>query len=138
MRFTTILAGAAFALSVATPVLAQTAGDPAEGKKVFNKCAACHAVGPGAKNKVGPELNGIVGEAPASVEGYAFSPGLKEYAKTHPVWTEADLAAWVSNPKAVVPTTKMVFPGLKKPEDVANVIAYLKSFDETGAPAAAN
>lgn len=136
MRLQTILTGAALAIALATPALAQTAGDPLAGKKVFNKCMACHAVGPGAKNKVGPELNGIVGEAPAAVEGYAFSAGLKEYATTHPVWTEADLTAWLANPKAVVPKTKMAFPGLKKPEELANVIAYLKTFDENGEPAA--
>ena len=136
MRITTMLFGSALAVSLALPAFAQSAGDPAAGKKVFNKCMACHAVGPTAKNKVGPELNGIVGEAPAAVEGYSFSAGLKEYATTHPVWTEADLTTWLTNPRAVVPKTKMAFPGLKKPEDIANVIAYLKTFDETGAPAA--
>ncbi|GGD26855.1 c-type cytochrome [Aureimonas glaciei] len=136
MRLQTLFAGAALAVALATPALAQTAGDPVAGKKVFNKCMACHAVGPGAKNKVGPELNGIVGEAIASVEGYNFSPALKEYAASHPVWTEEELTAWLANPKAVVPKTKMAFPGLKKPEELANVIAYLKTFDENGEPAA--
>ena len=136
MRFNRIFVAAAIAAAATTPALAQSAGDAAAGKKVFNKCMACHAVGPNAKNKVGPELNGIVGEAPAAVEGYSFSAGLKEYATTHPVWTEADLTTWLENPRAVVPKTKMAFPGLKKPEDIANVIAYLKTFDETGGPAA--
>ncbi|BDA86025.1 cytochrome c [Aureimonas sp. SA4125] len=137
MRFSsTLLAGALVAAAFATPALAQSAGDPVAGKKVFNKCMACHAVGPNAKNKVGPELNGIIGEAVASVEGYNFSPALKEYAATNPTWDEANMTAWLANPKAVVPKTKMAFPGLKKPEEIANVIAYLKSFDETGAAAA--
>lgn len=112
--------------------VAQGTGDPEAGKAVFKKCQACHAVGPGAANKIGPELNGIVGEAVASVEGYTFSPALVEYAKTHPTWDEPTLTAWLTNPKAEVPKTKMAFPGLKKPEDIANVIAYLKTFGETG------
>lgn len=117
------------------PAAAQGAGDPEAGKAVFKKCQACHAVGPGAANKIGPELNGIVGEAVAAVEGYSFSPGLVEYAKAHPTWDEPTLTAWLTNPKAEVPKTKMAFPGLKKPEDIANVIAYLKTFGETGEPA---
>lgn len=122
-------------LAWGTSASAQVAGDAAAGQKVFNKCKACHAVGPGAKNKIGPELNGIVGETVASVDGYAFSPGLTQFAAANPVWTPELLSAWLANPKALVPTTKMAFPGLKKPEEIANVIAYLASFDETGAPA---
>lgn len=121
--------------ALAGPAAAQGAGDAEAGKAVFRKCQACHAVGPGAANKIGPELNGIVGEAVASVEGYAFSPGLVEYAKAHPTWDEATLTAWLTNPKAEVPKTKMAFPGLKKPEEIANVIAYLNTFGETGEPA---
>jgi len=135
MRIPSILSGAVLALALATPVLAQSA-DVEAGKKVFNKCRACHAVGPGAANKVGPELNGIFGEAPAAVEGYNFSPALKEFAATHPAWDDATMTQWLTNPKALVPGTKMAFPGLKKPEEITAVIAYLKSFDEAGAPAA--
>jgi cytochrome c2 len=108
-------------------------GDPEAGKKVFRKCQACHAVGEGAKNKVGPELNGIVGEAIAAVEGYSFSPALVAYAEEHPTWNVEELSAWLADPRGLVKGTKMVFPGLKKPEDVANVIAYLATFDENGA-----
>nr|WP_244488164.1 cytochrome c family protein [Aureimonas sp. Leaf454] len=110
-----------------------SAGDAKAGAQVFKKCQACHAVGPNAANKIGPELNGIYGEAVASVEGYAFSPALKAYAGAHPTWDDATLTAWLANPKAEVPGTKMAFPGLKKPEDIANVIAFLRSYDETGA-----
>ncbi|MEF2551912.1 cytochrome c family protein [Aurantimonas sp. A2-1-M11] len=118
---------------VAAAEPAAIAGDPAAGKSVFRKCMACHAVGEGAQNKIGPELNGIVGEAVASVEGYNFSPALQEYAGTQPTWDVEQLTAWLEDPRALVPGTKMVFPGLKKPEDLANVIAYLATFDENGA-----
>ncbi len=123
---------AAPAAGGATEVAAIT-GDPAAGEKVFNKCRACHAVGEGAKNKIGPELNGIVGEGIAAVEGYSFSSPLKNYAAEHPTWTLEELHAWLADPKALVPGTKMSFPGLKNPEDIDNVIAYLASFDENGA-----
>ncbi|MBC8130603.1 MAG: cytochrome c family protein [Rhizobiaceae bacterium] len=112
------------------------AGDPKAGATAFRKCQACHAVGPGAKNKIGPELNGIVGEATAAVEGYTFSPALKEYAAANPVWDEAKLTAWLENPKGVVAGTKMAFPGIKKPDEIANIISYLKTFDEAGATVA--
>ena len=127
--------GAATPAAGATATAVAMAGDPAEGAKVFKKCQVCHAIGPGAVNKVGPELNGIVGEAPAAVENYSFSAALKGFAASHPVWDEASLTPWLTDPKGTVPGTKMAFAGLKKPQDVANVIAYLKSFDETGAPA---
>lgn len=112
---------------------ASVSGDPEAGEKAFRKCAACHAVGEGAKNKIGPELNGIVGETIAAVEGYKFSPALTEYAAEHPTWTVEELTAWLTDPKGTVPGTKMSFAGLKKPEDVADIIAYLASFDENGA-----
>lgn len=112
---------------------AAVAGDPAAGEKAFRKCAACHAVGEGAKNKLGPELNGIVGEKIAAVEGYNFSSALTEYAASHPTWTVEELTAWLIDPKGTVPGTKMSFAGIKKPEEVANIIAYLATFDETGA-----
>ncbi|WP_102958697.1 c-type cytochrome [Mangrovicella endophytica] len=134
MRSAVFIAATVMALVVAPHARAQEAGDAEAGKKVFNKCKACHAVGEGAKNKIGPELNGIVGEAPASVPDYQFSNGLKTYAQSHPKWTAAELTPWLQNPKAVVPDTKMAFPGLKKPEEIANVIAYLASFDENGKP----
>ncbi|SMC34547.1 Cytochrome c2 [Fulvimarina manganoxydans] len=116
--------------AAATP--AAITGDPAAGEKVFNRCKACHAVGEGAANKIGPELNGIVGEPIAQVEGYNFSQGLKDYAAEHPTWTVEELTAWLENPKAVVPSTKMSFPGLKSEEDIQNVIAYLAQFGEDG------
>ncbi|MEX6508783.1 c-type cytochrome [Jiella sp. M17.18] len=109
-------------------------GDPAAGKQVFRKCQACHAIGEGAKNKIGPELNGIVGEKVALVEGYNFSSALQNYAKTHPVWTVDELHQWLSGPQKLVPGTKMSFPGLSSQDDINNVIAYLASFGPDGKP----
>lgn len=101
-------------------------GDAAAGKTVFGKCAACHTATE-AKNKVGPSLMGIVGRPVATVEGYKYSEAMTAYAAGGKVWDEAAMTEYLLSPKTVVPKTKMAFVGLKKPEDIANVIAYLKN-----------
>lgn len=117
------LMGAALAASVAAaPALAQ---DATAGAKVFKKCAACH-VADEAKNKVGPHLMGVVGRAVASVEDFKYSKAMTEHAAEVPEWTEEALAAYLADPKGVVKGTKMAFAGLKKEQEVADVIAYLK------------
>ena len=95
-----------------------------KGKKLFTKCKACHnAEKP--QNKVGPHLVGIVGRKAASADGYKkYSKDLKEAGI---VWDEANLDKWLTNPKGMYPGTKMIYPGLKKAEDRANVIEYLKT-----------
>lgn len=108
-------------LLAAVPALAQAAGDPAAGEKVFNQCKACHTLEAG-KNRVGPSLHGVVGRKAGSVEGFAYSPAMKAYAQD---WTPENLDKYLADPKAAVPGNKMAFAGLKKPEDRANVIAYL-------------
>ena len=116
---------AAVALQAA-PVLAQ---DAALGEKVFLKCKVCHQIGEGAKNSVGPILNGLIGRKTGSVEGYSYSEANKNSGLT---WDEATFKEYIVNPKAKIPGTKMVFPGLAKPEDVDNVLAYLKQFGADG------
>ena len=101
-------------------------GDPAAGKQVFNKCRACHDA-EAEKNKVGPHLVGVVGRPAASIEGFNYSANMKELAAAGLVWDEAKLAEYLANPKALVPKGKMAFPGLKKEEEIADVIAYLKA-----------
>lgn len=134
MRKFNVITGALVAFGLAGTASAQAAGDAKAGEQVFKKCMACHAVGPDAKNKIGPALNGIVGEKPGAVEGYKFSSGFQSWAEGKPGWNTAMLTEWLSNPRAVVKGTKMSFPGLKKPEDLTNVITYLAGFDEEGAP----
>jgi cytochrome c len=123
LRF--LVAGAAFLASVGG-ALAQ---DAAAGEKVFSKCKICHQVGEGAKNMVGPVLNGVVGRPAGSYEGYHYSDANKNSGIT---WDEANLKEYLKDPKAKVPGTKMVFPGLKSDDDIANVIAYLKQFGPDG------
>lgn len=107
-------------------------GDPVAGKTIFQKCAGCHSVGPGAINKTGPELNGIVGQKAAIVPGYDFSSAMKNSGVT---WTEDKLAQYLRAPRAMIPGVKMTFGGLQRDQDIANVIAYLKSFKLDGSPA---
>jgi cytochrome c len=97
-------------------------GDPVAGEKTFKQCQTCHTNQPG-KNKVGPTLYGVIGRPAGSVEGYNYSKANKESGIT---WTEDEMFVYLENPKAKVPGTKMSFAGLKKPEDRANVIAYLQ------------
>lgn len=123
--------GAAFLLLLASTVAA-FAGDPAAGELVFKKCAVCHAIGPGATNKVGPELNGVIGRKAGSVPGYNYSQANKSSGIT---WDEPTFSKYIADPRGVVPGTKMTFPGLKAEADITNLIAYLKQFGPDGQPA---
>src|SRR5687767_10832231 len=102
------------------------AQDAEKGAVVFKKCMACHTV-EGTAKKLGPSLQGIVGRKAASVEGYKYSEAMLAKGAEGVVWDEATLAVYLPDPKKFVPGTKMVFPGLKKPEDVADIIAFLKT-----------
>ena len=96
---------------------------------MFKKCKVCHQIGPGAKNMVGPVLNGVVGRPAGTYAGYSYSDANKNSGIT---WDEATLTVYLHDPKAKVPGTKMTFPGLSSDDDIKNVIAYLKSFDKDG------
>lgn len=127
-RFASIVAALAFVTPVASAWAAD--GDPAAGETLFKqKCAVCHKIGPGASNFVGPELNGINGRKAGSAPNYSYSDGVKNAGWT---WDAAQLDKWLTNPKALVPGTKMIFPGLPKESDRANVIAYISQFKADG------
>ncbi|HWK01640.1 MAG TPA: c-type cytochrome [Xanthobacteraceae bacterium] len=108
------------------------AADPASGEQVFKVCAACHAIGPNAKNKLGPELNGIAGRTWGAVAGFNYSSDLAEGKASGKVWDEATLDKYLENPKAVAPKGKMPYAGLKDAAKRGDLIAYLKQFDATG------
>ena len=103
------------------------AGDAAAGKKIFNKCKACHGVDEGGKNKLGPNLWNIVDAPVAAKEGYRYSKAILAYAAEAGTWNEENLDAWLKKPKDVIRKTKMIFPGLKKADDRADIIAFLKA-----------
>jgi cytochrome c len=112
--------------SLASAALAQ---DAAAGKTSFNKCLPCHSIGEGAKNKVGPQLNGIDGRKSGTAEGYNYSDANKNSGIT---WNEAQFKEYIKDPKAKVPGTKMTFAGIKNETEVNNLWAYLSSFDKDG------
>ena len=117
-----------------TPAWAE--GDVGAGEKVFKKCAACHAVGDGAKHKVGPELNDVLGRTAGTAEGYKYSSAMIAAGEGGLVWDNTTLAEYLANPKGMIKGTKMAFAGLKKEDEIANVVAYLKSFSEAQAASA--
>ncbi len=117
-------------LLVALPAVA-SAQDAEAGKKVFNKCAPCHSIGPGSKNKVGPNLSGLFGRKAGTEAGFNYSEAMK---KAGWVWDEAKFKEYIADPKKVVPGNKMVFPGVKDELDRDDLAAYIGSFNADGSP----
>jgi cytochrome c len=115
--------------AVCGPARAQ---DAASGEKAFVVCRACHQIGPTAKNGVGPSLNGVVNRPAGTYPGFNYSAANKN---SHLTWDEATLEKYLPNPQAFVPGTKMVFPGLKDPQKVKDVIAFLKQYQADGSKA---
>ncbi|MGI9451814.1 MAG: c-type cytochrome [Geminicoccaceae bacterium] len=115
------LLGFTAALTVAMP-LAMAEGDAAAGEKVFKKCKACHVIDK-KKNRLGPHLIGVFGRTSGTMEGFKYSKAMQEAAIT---WDETTIDEYLADPKGYIPKNKMAFVGLKKEEDRANLIAYLK------------
>lgn len=107
-------------------------GDAAKGENVFRKCAACHAVGEGARNKVGPQLNGIVGRQMGGVEGYRYSKTLTAKAEEVGTWEEEELFAYLADPSGFLGGRGKMANKYPKADERANVIAYLKRYAEDG------
>ncbi len=104
---------------------AHAAGNAESGKKIFAKCKACHSVKPG-KHRVGPSLAGVIGRVAGTAPGYKYSKAMQAYGASGIVWNEQTLDTYLTNPRQVVKGTKMTFPGLKKPEQRADLNAFLK------------
>ena len=108
---------------------AALAQDAAAGKMVFNKCLACHAIGEDAKNKVGPELNGLDGRKSGSAPDYNYSDANKNSGIT---WNEAQFKEYIKDPKGKIPGTKMAFAGIKNEKDVNDLWAFVSQYDKDG------
>ena len=105
------------------------AQDVEKGQTAFKMCLACHSIGPGAKNKIGPELNGLDGRKAGTVAGFSYSDANKN---SGIVWNEANFKEYIKDPRAKVPGTKMIFAGVKNEQEVNDLWAYLKQFDADG------
>ncbi len=122
------------ALAMAAAVIgislgAAKAQDLAAGEQSFKKCLPCHSVGEGAKNKVGPVLNGLTGRKSGSIEGYSYSEANRTSGIT---WDEASFLDYIKDPRAKIPSTKMVFAGIKNETEAKALWAYLKQFAVDG------
>jgi cytochrome c len=117
------------ALVVIASSAAALAQDVAAGKTSFNKCLACHAVGDGAKNKVGPELNGLDGRKSGTAPDFNYSDANKNSGIT---WNEAQFKEYIKDPKAKIPGTKMIFAGIKNDQEVNDLWAFLAQYDKDG------
>jgi cytochrome c len=120
-----IVSAAALAASTSM-ALAQ---DLAAGEQSFKKCFPCHSIGEGAKNKVGPILNGLDGRHSGTVDGYSYSDANKNSGIT---WSKETFLDYIKDPRAKIPGTKMIFPGIKNEKEAADLWAYLAQFDAGG------
>jgi cytochrome c len=120
------LLAAAAAVAISFPAFA---GDPEAGAKVFKKCQACHAVGEDAQNKVGPVLNGIFGRPAGTVPDYNYTDANKN---SGIVWTPEIFTEYIKSPRTYIPGTSMAFAGLKKDQEIEDIIAYLQQFNADG------
>lgn len=105
--------------------------DPAKGEKVAKKCAACHTFDKGGANKIGPNLYGVLGRAKAAHEGFGYSSALAELGGD---WGYTELSEFIANPKGFAKGTKMAFAGIRKPEDRADLLAYMRQQSDSPLP----
>jgi cytochrome c len=120
------------ALAVVTSLIATAsalAQDAAAGKTSFNKCLACHSIGEGAKNKVGPQLNGLDGRKSGTAEGYSYSDANKNSGIT---WNKQVFLEYIKDPMAKIPGTKMAFAGIKNEKEADELWTYVSRFDKDG------
>lgn len=113
-------------VACAAPVRAQ---DVDAGERSFRKCTPCHSIGEGAQNKLGPVLNGLDGRKAGTIEGYSYTEANKN---SGIVWNEANFSEYITDPRARIPGTKMIFPGIKNEKERADLWAYLKQFGPDG------
>lgn len=121
--------GLAVAVIMAALTSVAQAQDVAAGEQSFKKCLACHAVGEGAKNKIGPVLNGLEGRHSGSIPEYSYSDANKNSGLT---WDEATFKDYIKDPRAKIPNTRMIFPGIKNEKEAGDLWAYLRQFGPDG------
>lgn len=113
-------------LCAASAAAQDAGGDAAAGQRVFNQCRTCHTIDAGGRAGVGPNLHGVIGRRAAAIEGFRYSPSMRQRAEGGLTWTEDNLRAYLRNPKEVVPAGTMSFPGLRNDQQLNDLIAYLR------------
>jgi cytochrome c len=131
MRRSTIAVLTYSVLALTTSGGATNAQDVSAGETSFKKCLPCHDIGEDAKNKVGPELNGLDGRKSGSADAFNYSDANKNSGIT---WNEASFKDYIKDPRAKIPGTKMIFPGIKNETEADNLWAYIKQFGANGKP----
>ena len=117
-------------LPMAGSAAAEEAGDVERGAEVFRKCVACHQIGQGAKNRIGPHLNGIFGRPAGGIDTFRYSDHMNRASDDGLIWTFETLDAFLENPRSLVSATRMSFRGLKDAQDRADVLAYLRQYSD--------
>jgi cytochrome c len=128
-RFSVVAASAGAFFILATAMQPARAQDADKGKQVFNMCSPCHSIGPGAANKIGPELNGLDGRHSGTVENFDYSDANKN---SGIVWNETTFKQYIKSPSAMIPDTKMPFAGIKNQQEINDLWAYIGEFDAQG------
>jgi cytochrome c len=124
-----LLVAGTIALASAPAGAAAVTGNADAGKKVFMKCAVCHGIGD-KKGAIGPSLNNVIGRQAGTLPEFKarYSKQIVAAGAAGLVWNEAEISNWVAGPAKKIPGTKMAFPGLKSPQEIADVVAYVKTF----------
>ena len=117
------------AVLIAASSVSAVAQDAQKGKAVANVCLACHSIGPGAQNKIGPELNGLDGRHSGSVPNFKYT---KDYTDPGLVWNKETFEKYIKNPRAMFPDTTMIFPGIQDAQQIDDLWAYLSQYDADG------
>lgn len=130
-----ILGKLSFALLLAfsATASAEEIGDPARGEALWADCSGCHQIGPGAKNRIGPQLNGIFGRRAASIDGFKYSKSMQRAGRDGLTWRLETLNAYVENPKVLVSGTRMSYRGMKDAQDRADLLAFLRVYSDNPA-----
>jgi cytochrome c len=124
-----IFAAGVIVASASAAMTQAMAQDVAKGEISFHKCLPCHSIGDGAENKIGPVLNGLDGRHSGSVDGFEYSDANKN---SGIVWNEAKFKEYIQDPRGVVPGTKMIFAGIKNPQEINDLWAYVGQFKADG------
>lgn len=122
--------GACLAALVPLGAGAEEIGDPERGARLYSQCIGCHEVGAEARDRIGPQLNGVFGRRAGSIEGYRYSPSMDRMGSDGLTWTLETLDAYLENPRILVSGTRMSFRGMREPQDRADVLAYLRIYSD--------